>query len=670
MLKLLVALVCLLEVTGAQLSLSGPILKEIEKQRRIVQGNTTQPRNGEFSVDEVAGLTRGFVDFLADFDASVVENEDDRLCVDTMSELAQAYLKRQRHGQEWYDSWGKVPAGLYYDNGMTFGNFEQCRNYRWQNVRGQHCTFISFLPNDLPVFQCSICVPDHCDPRTVHVLYGAYLMTKGVLLLDLFDPHQLCVSDRSVEYHGGVITATVIFSIIALLVLASTVYEFVMVFLEREANLLLSSFSLYRNIRSIIHVAPKSKDVQKQRDTIECINGIRALSMIWVIVVHVHESMGSIPVDNSPARLNYMVSFVSSTLWMTGYLAVDTFLALSGMLVAMSMLRELDKKQKFNPLMLYLHRYIRITAPLAALVLITVSFTTYMGEGILWKPVMDRLQDTCLKYWWSTLLHVQNYVNPDDMCLSHTWYLSVDMQLYIIAPALIYPLWRYGKRVLWVIGFLALLSIFCVFTMFIVNEFRLNIFAPNEGGRRTILTYYPTHARMSVWLWGLIFGYILHSTRKSGVNLPRKYYAFGWAACFTFLGLILYSMFEFLRTDYTTFSFVADAFFESMGRSVFAMCVMWIIFASINGHGGVVNDILSAGMWQPLAKLSYVMYLIHVTVLFMFSVSNVKTVLHFSFADILYRIWGAIGLTTTFAVFWSAIFEIPFVTLDKYLLKN
>lgn len=27
-------------------------------------------------------------------------------------------------------------------------------------------------------------------------------------------------------------------------------------------------------------------------------------------------------------------------------------------------------------------------------------------------------------------------------CLSWSWYVSVEMQLYILAPALIYPMWR------------------------------------------------------------------------------------------------------------------------------------------------------------------------------------------------------------------------------------
>lgn len=31
-------------------------------------------------------------------------------------------------------------------------------------------------------------------------------------------------------------------------------------------------------------------------------------------------------------------------------------------------------------------------------------------------------------------------------CLGHTWYLSVDMQLFIASPPIIYLLWRYKYK--------------------------------------------------------------------------------------------------------------------------------------------------------------------------------------------------------------------------------
>lgn len=253
-------------------------------------------------------------------------------------------------------------------------------------------------------------------------------------------------------------------------------------------------------------------------------------------------------------------------------------------------------------------------------------------------------------------------------CLSWSWYLSVDMQLYIIAPALIYPLWRIGKRALIIVVGLALLSMGCVLASFLVHELRLfgTVFNP----LKYTLTYYPTHARMAVWLWGLAFGYILHQTKDTGVNLPKRYWTAGWVVCFVLLGLIVYGNYEIYTTDAEDFSHVIDAFFEPLSRSIIGFCVMWIILACVNGKGGLIDDFLGAPMWQPLSKLSFTMYLLHIVLILMASIATSKTSAYFSEIDIFYRIWGAIGLTTSVALLWSAIFEVPFMTLDKLLLRR
>lgn len=204
---------------------------------------------------------------------------------------------------------------------------------------------------------------------------------------------------------------SVICSVIGLCVVGSTLYEFIAEAIQRDINTLYSSFSLLGNIRSILHLVPRTK----KSGMIECAHGIRALSMIWIIVVHIHEFLLVVLWKNNPTVWKYIGTFVPSVLHFTGYLAVDTFLVLSGMLVAMSMLRELDKKGKINPLKLYFHRYIRITAPLAAMILFVVSFAGYMGEGVLWKVHMDGFKQSCVTNWWAALLHVQNYVAKNDM---------------------------------------------------------------------------------------------------------------------------------------------------------------------------------------------------------------------------------------------------------------
>ena len=54
-------------------------------------------------------------------------------------------------------------------------------------------------------------------------------------------------------------------------------------------------------------------------------------------------------------------------------------------------------------------------------------------------------------------------------CMAHTWYLAVDMQLFLITPLIIYPLWRWrtaGLVVLTLVTLASQASIFAVYAVY------------------------------------------------------------------------------------------------------------------------------------------------------------------------------------------------------------
>jgi hypothetical protein len=69
-------------------------------------------------------------------------------------------------------------------------------------------------------------------------------------------------------------------------------------------------------------------------------------------------------------------------------------------------------RKKLNILKSYVHRYFRITPVLAAAILFVVTLFKYLGDGPVWNAGIDFTIRSCQDYWWSALLHVQNYVNP------------------------------------------------------------------------------------------------------------------------------------------------------------------------------------------------------------------------------------------------------------------
>jgi len=89
--------------------------------------------------------------------------------------------------------------------------------------------------------------------------------------------------------------------------------------------------------------------------------------------------------------------------------SVDTFFTIAGLLVAYNMLRTLEKTMgRINIPMLYLHRYIRLTPTVAAVIGFTATLWPLLGSGPNWF-IVDILAGFCRKSWWLNLLYLNNF---------------------------------------------------------------------------------------------------------------------------------------------------------------------------------------------------------------------------------------------------------------------
>jgi hypothetical protein len=64
---------------------------------------------------------------------------------------------------------------------------------------------------------------------------------------------------------------------------------------------------------------------------------------------------------------------------------------------------------------MYLHRYLRMTPVFAVLILLTVSLFRHFESDPMSSRKYAMFGENCEKYWWTALLHVQNYVNPGQL---------------------------------------------------------------------------------------------------------------------------------------------------------------------------------------------------------------------------------------------------------------
>ena len=104
--------------------------------------------------------------------------------------------------------------------------------------------------------------------------------------------------------------------------------------------------------------------------------------------------------------------------------------------------------------------------------------------------------------------------------------------------------------------------------------------------------------------------------------------------------------------------------YNGFNRLAWSCAVSWVIVACMKRKGGPVNEFLSWSGFVPLARMSYVMYLIHMTVLDWHN-SVLKNGL--SYSTEVFIFFSLVNVTLTAAVSFVLViaFEMPIVHFEK-----
>lgn len=93
-------------------------------------------------------------------------------------------------------------------------------------------------------------------------------------------------------------------------------------------------------------------------DQLPCLNGLKCISMIWVVAGHQY----SVPMNGSITNTKYLMEWSNSLYSMfliSGTLSVDTFFTIGGALMSYGFMKAKIKKVPFNLFLYYIHRYLR-----------------------------------------------------------------------------------------------------------------------------------------------------------------------------------------------------------------------------------------------------------------------------------------------------------------------
>ena len=404
----------------------------------------------------------------------------------------------------------------------------------------------------------------------------------------------------------------------------STFYDIITRNKDEEPNKLLIVFSFYTNGKKLFDVTRS-----KSSSSIDCLNGIRALALMWIIFGHRMDNQQIFPLINRE-RLTEMSYEIYSILFTSSLFAVDTFLVLGSVLLTWSTLSALDNKRMNLPRMI-LHRYLRYTPVLAAVILFYISLNRHLITGPI-TELNDIFISDCLTYWWSAFLHVQNYVNVSNMCLPHSWYLSADFQLFLISPLFIFCAWKFGRKFIWIFPVIAFLGSVYLFVATLVFEIQTSVRKEGSFGDFFTILYYPTHTRLAPWFIGLHLGYILYKFRNQKVKISKSLNAFMWILSLATLIAVVLSI-KLFALPMEEVSLLSNAFYFGLHRVGWALGLSWVIFACHNiGSGGIIRWFLSLPEWQVIARMGLSIYLVHV-VYQLVTMMNQKQPFYFEFSS-------------------------------------
>jgi Predicted acyltransferases len=98
-------------------------------------------------------------------------------------------------------------------------------------------------------------------------------------------------------------------------------------------------------------------------------------------------------------------------------LPVDVYFVISGALVSFSFMNRRSKGKKFDLLLHYIHRYIRLAPALAIMLLFNATLFSRIGSGPLWKFYSYKTEEECRNHWWKYLLFINNWFPIEKVCL-------------------------------------------------------------------------------------------------------------------------------------------------------------------------------------------------------------------------------------------------------------
>ncbi|XP_018331971.1 nose resistant to fluoxetine protein 6-like [Agrilus planipennis] len=592
-------------------------------------------------------------------------------------------------GLQMYQASAKLPVGMLKGNVLNMGDYDSCVNLAAETnrgtVNGKYClafetandNYISNLilrrysmekilneSDDISknniILWWGLCYPSVCTTKEAEKLFQHFFANITI-------KEEFCQTKyQKVPFSNTEIIAIGLLFSWLLFIVISTLYDVYRTFLLDSTNSLLSSLSLWKNWKKIFYEDPHP-------ERLSCIDGISVLAIFSMMLGNEGLFLGFTPQLRSPSFEKWIRSYLSFDVVGSTF-SSETFLLVGGFLTTYSFLQKMDRYGNVSLFKLILQKYLRFTMPIAVLIVIHKLLLERVFEGPLLPCYKNPSLQNCNENWWSALLHVQNYVNPDNLCFPHTGYLDVHLQLQLTSLVILTATsYGYRRCILIILSLLILVSISFSFILVWREELRVYGFLlygiTEETNKFFTRFYIKTHLRMSAWIIGMIMGYLLFITKseKNKIDLNRVMVTVTWFVILTTMVACIFAVQNFVFFD-EKYSKLKHSFLIAFVCPVWCLSLCWVIFACTNGYGGFINTFLSLSIFGVIKKIAFPMYLLHFPQ-FGITTFRQRQQAIFNVFIMHYLFFGDLIYTILFSITWSLFFDFPINGIFKLALK-
>jgi len=429
-------------------------------------------------------------------------------------------------------------------------------------------------------------------------------------------------------------------------------------------------FSWYKNVPTIFST------VREDNDPITCISGIGVLAMLWHILSRAY--ILSYSTDVVENKL-YVANTVNKRFLMqplvNGHSTIDTLLLLSGLSFTYSTLNKMKQQNgKWSLIHVYIHQFFRIMPLYYFFVIFYYKIFIHVARGTNWY---FRDLHQCSDYFWTNLLYINNFYPTEiqDKCYTNTWYIAIEMQLFVLTPVLVFLLYRY-----WQSGLATIFSVLCISLSVIgaiaaANDYNANQLQNEMRGGGDIEVsnvyhdiYYKPYCRVNAYLIGILLGFVLYKKWEIPGNLLiRLSVSFGMMCAAIAIGLaVVFGLYGTWHGH--TLSDFGNVVYLMLSGTAWSVAIALIIYVCHSGFGFVINTFLSWSLFVPLHRLSIGVYLIQVMVM-LFSYGTLQARFIYTTYTLLVHYSAVVLLTYPIAMLFATFVEYPFLNLKQLILK-